>query len=77
MSDFHPAQHRVVPQRGFEDLKVGERFALPSRTITDANFAAFQTFRENLLRERRDVRDFAETNLYRALARLVPPPMPR
>lgn len=43
MTDFDPAQHRVVPQRGFEDLKVGERFALPSRTITDANFAAFQT----------------------------------
>ena len=43
MTDFDPAKHRVVPQRGFEDLKVGERFALPSRTITDANFAAFQT----------------------------------
>jgi acyl dehydratase len=43
VSDFDPAAHRVVPQRGFEDLKVGERFPLPSRTITDANFAAFQT----------------------------------
>jgi len=43
VSDFDPAAHRVVPQRGFEDLKIGERFALPSRTITDANFAAFQT----------------------------------
>jgi len=40
---FDPANHRVVPQRGFEDLKVGEVFALPSRTITEANFAAFQT----------------------------------
>jgi acyl dehydratase len=40
---FDPASHRVVPQRGFEDLVVGERFVLPSRTITDANFAAFQT----------------------------------
>ncbi len=44
MSDrFDPAAHRVVPQRGFEDLMVGEKFALPSRTITEANFAAFQT----------------------------------
>jgi acyl dehydratase len=43
VSDFDPATHRVVPQRGFEDLKIGERFVLPSRTITDANFAAFQT----------------------------------
>jgi acyl dehydratase len=40
---FHPEAHRLVPQRSFEDLKVGEVFALPSRTINDANFAAFQT----------------------------------
>lgn len=40
---FDPAAHRVVPQRDFEDLKLGEVFALPSRTITDANFSAFQT----------------------------------
>ena len=43
MSEFDPASHRVVAQRGFEDLVVGERFVLPSRTITEANFAAFQT----------------------------------
>ena len=43
MNAFDPATHRVVPQRGFEDLLVGERFVLPSRTLTDANFAAFQT----------------------------------
>lgn len=43
MTKFDPATHRVVPQRGFEDLKVGERFPLPSRTMTDANFSAFQT----------------------------------
>jgi acyl dehydratase len=40
---FDPKHHRVVPQRGFEDLNIGEKFALPSRTITEANFAAFQT----------------------------------
>lgn len=43
MTAFDPATHRVVPQRGFEDLTIGERFVLPSRTLTDANFAAFQT----------------------------------
>ena len=40
---FDPEYHRLVPQRAFEDLRVGEIFALPSRTINDANFAAFQT----------------------------------
>ncbi len=39
---FDPDAHRVAPQRGFEDLRVGEIFALPSRTIGDGNFAAFQ-----------------------------------
>ncbi|MDZ4738928.1 MAG: MaoC family dehydratase [Alphaproteobacteria bacterium] len=41
--NFDPARHRVVPQRRFEDLKIGEQFALPSRTLTNANFSAFQT----------------------------------
>lgn len=36
----HP---NLVPLRGFDELKVGEKFPLPSRTIGDANFAAFQT----------------------------------
>lgn len=36
-------EHRVVPLRGFDELKVGEIFNLPSRTINEANFAAFQT----------------------------------
>jgi acyl dehydratase len=40
---FDPEQHRVVPLRGFDELKVGEVFAIPSRTIDAANFAAFQT----------------------------------
>ena len=45
MSDaFDPAAHRMVPeQRYFEDFRLGERFLLPSRTMTDALFAAFQT----------------------------------
>ncbi len=32
-----------MPLRDFSELKVGEVFNLPSRTINDANFAAFQT----------------------------------
>ena len=39
---FDPSDHRVVPLRGFDELSVGEVYALPSRTIGDANFAAFQ-----------------------------------
>lgn len=30
------------PQRFFEDFKIGEAFYIPSRTVTDAHFAAFQ-----------------------------------
>ena len=41
--NFDPEQHRVVPLRGFDELKVGEVFAIASRTIDAANFAAFQT----------------------------------
>jgi acyl dehydratase len=40
---FDPAAHRVVPgQRWFEDFALGERFVLPSRTMTAAIFLAFQ-----------------------------------
>src|SRR5271165_4671305 len=35
--------HRIVPLRTFDELRVGEIFRIPSRTVTDANFAAFQT----------------------------------
>ena len=38
-----PAAYRLVPeQRWFEDFRLGERFPLPSRTLTDAHFLAFQ-----------------------------------
>jgi acyl dehydratase len=43
MNDFTPEDHRVLPLRGFEELRVGEVFRNPSRTIGDGNFAAFQT----------------------------------
>jgi acyl dehydratase len=43
VTEFDPAQHRMVPaQRWFEDFSIGERFVLPSRTMTDAVFLAFQ-----------------------------------
>jgi acyl dehydratase len=40
---FDPTQHRVAEPRWFEDLAVGERFFIPSRTMTEAHFASFQT----------------------------------
>lgn len=44
MTDFDPAKHRMVQQqRWFEDFSLGERFVIPSRTMTEAIFAAFQT----------------------------------
>ena len=40
MTEFDPAAHRMVPQqRWFEDFVLGERFVLPSRTMTTAVFA--------------------------------------
>ncbi len=39
---FDPARHRLAPQRWFEDFALGEEFRLPSRTMTDAIFLAFQ-----------------------------------
>jgi acyl dehydratase len=39
---FDPRTHHVVPPRAFTDFRIGEAFNLPSRTVTDANFAAFQ-----------------------------------
>ena len=40
---FERGQHRFGEPRYFEDLTVGERFYIPSRTMTEAHFAAFQT----------------------------------
>lgn len=43
MTDFNPAEHRMIPeQRWFGDFRLGERFVLPSRTMTEAVFLAFQ-----------------------------------
>lgn len=40
---FDPDAFLVVPARTFEDLRIGEVFRAPSRTLTDAHAAAFQT----------------------------------
>ena len=40
---FDPRCHRLGDERWFEDLRVGERFPIPGRTMTEAHFAAFQT----------------------------------
>ena len=39
---FDPAQHTLTDSSYFEDMRVGQRFVIPSRTLGDANFAAFQ-----------------------------------
>jgi len=40
---FDPRAHRMLAQqRWFEDFQMGERFPLPSRTMTSAVFLAFQ-----------------------------------
>ena len=40
---FSAEDWRVLPLRGFDELRVGETFKSASRTMTEANFAAFQT----------------------------------
>lgn len=39
---FDPRSHCMVPSRSFSDLREGEVFRAPSRTIDQANFGAFQ-----------------------------------
>lgn len=41
-SEFSPEAHKFGESSYFEDLEVGREFYLPSRTMTDALFAAFQ-----------------------------------
>lgn len=40
---FNPNDWHIVPERSFAELKVGEIFRAPSRTLTDAHASAFQT----------------------------------
>jgi len=39
---FTPEAHRFAEPRWFDDLRVGETFYIPSRTVTEAQFLAFQ-----------------------------------
>lgn len=39
---FDPAEHRFAAPRYFEELAVGETFHIPSRTLGDGLFSAFQ-----------------------------------
>ena len=39
---FKPEEHRFGPTHWFEDMKVGQKFYMNSRTQTEAMFAAFQ-----------------------------------
>lgn len=41
-SGFSPEGHRFAAPRYFDELEVGERFYIPSRTMTEALYAAFQ-----------------------------------
>ena len=40
---FDPTSFLLVPAKRFEDLKLGDIFRAPSRTLTDAHASAFQT----------------------------------
>ena len=42
-AEFSPGEHRFCEPKFFEDLKIGETFYIPSRTVTYAHFAAFRT----------------------------------
>jgi acyl dehydratase len=42
MPGFDPVAHRLAPSRYFEDFELGEAFYIPSRTVTEAQFLAFQ-----------------------------------
>ena len=41
-ANFDPEQHKPMESKYFEDLEIGDTFYIPSRTMTDALFSAFQ-----------------------------------
>ena len=43
LGEFDPTGFTVVRPRTFEELRIGDVFRAPSRTLTDAHAAAFQT----------------------------------
>ena len=43
ITNFDPENFLVVPEKKFDDLKIGDIFRAPSRTLTDAHAVAFQS----------------------------------
>jgi hypothetical protein len=43
ITNFDPDKFLVVPEKKFDDLKIGDIFRAPSRTLTDAHAVAFQS----------------------------------
>lgn len=41
-TEFSPEIHKFADASYFEDLSIGQRYYIPSRTLRDANFSAFQ-----------------------------------
>ena len=42
IDDFNPSEHKMLPERSFDDFAIGEKFFAPSRTITEGIFTNFQ-----------------------------------
>jgi len=40
--NFSPREHKLAESKYFEDLKISDKFYIPSRTLTEAHFVAFQ-----------------------------------
>jgi acyl dehydratase len=40
--NFDPEKHSLADVKYFEDLEIGEEYPIPSRTLDDGNFVAFQ-----------------------------------
>lgn len=40
--NFSPREHKFAEPKYFEDLKLNDQFYIPSRTLTEAHFLAFQ-----------------------------------
>ena len=78
---FDPATFTVLEPRTFEDLKVGDIFRAPSRTLTDAHATAFQAVSADnhpipqVTGCPHPPYDYPELLLY--TPRVIPPPAPR
>jgi acyl dehydratase len=42
LDDFSPSEHKMLPERSFDDFEIGEKFFAPSRTMTEGIFTNFQ-----------------------------------